>query len=94
MTSPLDLLNERYEEIIKTLKEAHKNNLNDPELDNLIEYYNSYFVAIQLLESHQDIRNLQTIVLTKVSNNYWRYRNLRNFKKQINLKEARDFSLQ
>lgn len=53
---PIEILNERLEEISDVIRAAYRNDLDSEELDELIEVYNSYFMAVQLIQSHLDIK--------------------------------------
>ena len=52
MTTPTELILQRLEEIALQLRTAFKNG---SETDNLMELYNQYYYAAQLLDSHCNV---------------------------------------
>jgi hypothetical protein len=73
MTTPIELINERLEEISKTLKLAHKNRLDKTEIDKIIDIYNHYFYAVQLLQQHSQIpQYFSKLIQTTENHIYYR----------------------
>lgn len=56
MTKPIELLLEKLEEISDVIKRAYRNDLDKENIEELVEIYNQYFYAIQLIQSHSEIK--------------------------------------
>ena len=56
MTEPINLLNERLHEIGLALKMAYENNLDKEAVEAIVDEYNKYWISIQLLDSHSEIK--------------------------------------
>ena len=54
MNPIIDLTN-KLEEIAEVIKNAYRNELDKKEIDLLVDVYNNYFYAIQLLDNHSEI---------------------------------------
>ena len=91
MTEPYELLNERYEEITIALREAYKNRLSDEYIDKLIELYNKYFVALQLIDTNSDMDNSCLIIAKTGGKRGTRlsYTTLSNYRKKLISREKK-----
>ena len=56
MESPIETLINKHDDIARTYRHALRSGASESDLNKIIEKYNSYFVAIQLLQSHIDVR--------------------------------------
>jgi hypothetical protein len=55
MKKPIHLLQDRLLEITESLRDALNNELDAESINQLANHYNSYYVALQLLDLHTEI---------------------------------------
>ena len=57
MTSPIELLLERLDEVSDAVKKAYRNELDKETIEELVDVYNQYFFSVQLLQDHLEIKH-------------------------------------
>lgn len=79
MSSPMDLILDRLNEIAIQLKNALNNNLSNEDVNKLTNHYNKYFVALQLLDHHIEIdHKFSRLFITKTGKVNYRVVSLKN----------------
>tara|TARA_R100001480_G_scaffold124980_1_gene123206 strand:+ start:179 stop:460 length:282 start_codon:yes stop_codon:yes gene_type:complete len=88
MTSPIDLLKNRLEEVSISLKSALNNNASSHDIKKITNIYNQYYVSLQLLDSHSEIdHNFSRLFVTHKGTIDYRMVNMKKHIKSINEKK-------
>lgn len=77
MKKPIEILLDRLYEISVSLNTAKKNQCDEETVNELVEQYNQYFFAVQLIQSHTDINYRFTKVYSTPNGYYYRHLNLK-----------------